>query len=165
MDQEEMDSDPSFNNNDEDVADEVVVEGARDDDEESVGEDGGGGAEENDEGGAGEGDEGGAEDRIKNGARDDDEGGAEDRVEEAARDDDEQVATDGPLDKDMPRVSLSSIALQPEEPGRPKSRLVIHKLMLINFKSYAGRQEIGPFHKVGNSFSRVLSPATWLICL
>ena len=36
----------------------------------------------------------------------------------------------------------------PEEPEGPKSRLVIHKMALINFKSYAGRQEIGPFHKV-----------------
>jgi len=36
----------------------------------------------------------------------------------------------------------------PEEPAGPKSRLVIHKMALINFKSYAGRQEIGPFHKV-----------------
>jgi structural maintenance of chromosome 4 len=35
-----------------------------------------------------------------------------------------------------------------EEPAGPKSRLVIHKMALINFKSYAGRQEIGPFHKV-----------------
>jgi structural maintenance of chromosome 4 len=36
----------------------------------------------------------------------------------------------------------------PEEPSGPKPRLVIHKMVLINFKSYAGRQEIGPFHKV-----------------
>ena len=36
-----------------------------------------------------------------------------------------------------------------EEPKGPQSRLVIHKLVLVNFKSYAGRQEIGPFHKVG----------------
>ena len=38
----------------------------------------------------------------------------------------------------------------PEEPTGPRSRLVIHKMALINFKSYAGRQEIGPFHKVTN---------------
>ena len=37
----------------------------------------------------------------------------------------------------------------PEEPNVQKSRLVtIHKMALVNFKSYAGRQEIGPFHKV-----------------
>ncbi|KAF5370011.1 hypothetical protein D9758_001368 [Tetrapyrgos nigripes] len=41
----------------------------------------------------------------------------------------------------------------PEEPQGPKSRLVIHKLALVNFKSYAGRQEIGPFHK---SFSSIV---------
>ena len=35
-----------------------------------------------------------------------------------------------------------------EEPQGPRPRLVIHKLVLVNFKSYAGRQEIGPFHKV-----------------
>ncbi|KAH7886361.1 RecF/RecN/SMC N terminal domain-containing protein [Phlebopus sp. FC_14] len=42
-----------------------------------------------------------------------------------------------------------------EEPKGPKSRLVIHKMALINFKSYAGRQEIGPFHK---SFSAIVGP-------
>ena len=36
----------------------------------------------------------------------------------------------------------------PEEPSGPKARLVIHKMALVNFKSYARRQEIGPFHKV-----------------
>lgn len=39
-----------------------------------------------------------------------------------------------------------------EEPQGPSARLVIHKLVLVNFKSYAGRQEIGPFHKVGFFF-------------
>lgn len=34
------------------------------------------------------------------------------------------------------------------ESKEPKKRLVIHKLVLVDFKSYAGRQEIGPFHKV-----------------
>ncbi|KDR85857.1 hypothetical protein GALMADRAFT_109359 [Galerina marginata CBS 339.88] len=43
----------------------------------------------------------------------------------------------------------------PEEPSGPKSRLVIHKITLVNFKSYAGRQEIGPFHK---SFSSIVGP-------
>ncbi|KAH9058282.1 RecF/RecN/SMC N terminal domain-containing protein [Lactarius vividus] len=42
-----------------------------------------------------------------------------------------------------------------EEPKGPYSRLVIHKLVLVNFKSYAGRQEIGPFHK---SFSAIVGP-------
>ncbi|KAF8870390.1 RecF/RecN/SMC N terminal domain-containing protein [Gymnopilus junonius] len=43
----------------------------------------------------------------------------------------------------------------PEEPAGPKARLVIHKMALVNFKSYAGRQEIGPFHK---SFSAIVGP-------
>lgn len=36
----------------------------------------------------------------------------------------------------------------PQPPAAPKQRLVITKLVLVNFKSYAGRQEIGPFHSV-----------------
>ncbi|KAI8374154.1 P-loop containing nucleoside triphosphate hydrolase protein [Radiomyces spectabilis] len=36
-----------------------------------------------------------------------------------------------------------------------KSRLVITKMVLKNFKSYAGRQVIGPFHK---SFSAIVGP-------
>ncbi|KAF9561610.1 RecF/RecN/SMC protein [Agrocybe pediades] len=43
----------------------------------------------------------------------------------------------------------------PEEPEGPRARLTIHKMALINFKSYAGRQEIGPFHK---SFSSIVGP-------
>ncbi|KAG6864805.1 hypothetical protein C0991_007028 [Blastosporella zonata] len=43
----------------------------------------------------------------------------------------------------------------PEESSGPKARLVIHKMALVNFKSYAGRQEIGPFHK---SFSSIVGP-------
>ncbi|KAF9225187.1 RecF/RecN/SMC protein [Gyrodon lividus] len=42
-----------------------------------------------------------------------------------------------------------------EEHKGPKARLVIHKMALVNFKSYAGRQEIGPFHK---SFSSIVGP-------
>ncbi|KAI0297565.1 RecF/RecN/SMC protein, partial [Multifurca ochricompacta] len=42
-----------------------------------------------------------------------------------------------------------------EESQGPQPRLVIHKLVLVNFKSYAGRQEIGPFHK---SFSAIVGP-------
>lgn len=44
---------------------------------------------------------------------------------------------------------------QPPKPTGPKPRLTIHKLVLVNFKSYAGRQEIGPFHK---SFSAIVGP-------
>lgn len=40
-------------------------------------------------------------------------------------------------------------------PKKNEPRLVIDKLVLTNFKSYAGRQEIGPFHA---SFSSVVGP-------
>jgi hypothetical protein len=30
----------------------------------------------------------------------------------------------------------------------PSTRLIISKMVLKNFKSYAGIQEVGPFHKV-----------------
>jgi structural maintenance of chromosome 4 len=39
-------------------------------------------------------------------------------------------------------------ALPLEDHQGPRPRLVIHKLVLVNFKSYAGCQEIGPFHRV-----------------
>ena len=38
-----------------------------------------------------------------------------------------------------------------EESQGPQPRLVIHKMALVNFKSYAGRQDIGPFHKASHS--------------
>ncbi|KAL4951450.1 RecF/RecN/SMC [Aspergillus filifer] len=43
----------------------------------------------------------------------------------------------------------------PEEPQGPKSRLMITTLVLNNFKSYAGKQVVGPFHA---SFSSVVGP-------
>ncbi|KAF9264610.1 RecF/RecN/SMC protein [Marasmius fiardii PR-910] len=51
-------------------------------------------------------------------------------------------------------VAQSETTVAPESEG-PKARLVIHKLALVNFKSYGGRQEIGPFHK---SFSSIVGP-------
>ncbi|KAJ4982983.1 structural maintenance-chromosome 4 [Stagonosporopsis vannaccii] len=42
-----------------------------------------------------------------------------------------------------------------QEPAPPKQRTVITWLVLMNFKSYAGRQEVGPFH---SSFSSVVGP-------
>ncbi|KIW68896.1 hypothetical protein PV04_04810 [Phialophora macrospora] len=42
-----------------------------------------------------------------------------------------------------------------EEPTGPKSRMVIRQLVMTNFKSYAGRQVVGPFHP---SFSAVVGP-------
>lgn len=41
------------------------------------------------------------------------------------------------------------------EDTTPKSRIVLTHLILHNFKSYAGRQEVGPFHA---SFSSVVGP-------
>ncbi len=32
--------------------------------------------------------------------------------------------------------------------GEPKKRLMIREMVLENFKSYAGKQHVGPFHKV-----------------
>ncbi|KAH2988618.1 hypothetical protein KXW58_005904 [Aspergillus fumigatus] len=43
----------------------------------------------------------------------------------------------------------------PEEPSGPKPRLIITHLVLRNFKSYAGKQIVGPFHA---SFSSVVGP-------
>lgn len=47
---------------------------------------------------------------------------------------------------------IKETAKQPSEDPIPaksrKPRLVMKKMVLNNFKSYAGRQVIGPFHKV-----------------
>ena len=64
---------------------------------------------------------------------------------------------DSMLEKPMDIV-IRSRALpaspQPECTG-PRARTVIRNLVLTNFKSYAGRQEVGPFHA---SFSSVVGP-------
>ncbi|PWN30041.1 hypothetical protein BDZ90DRAFT_244852 [Jaminaea rosea] len=55
---------------------------------------------------------------------------------------------------DTPGTS-NGIPSTPLAPKQPTKRLVIHKLVLRDFKSYAGNQTIGPFHK---SFSSVVGP-------
>ncbi|SPN99212.1 probable SMC4 - Stable Maintenance of Chromosomes [Cephalotrichum gorgonifer] len=63
---------------------------------------------------------------------------------------------DTPMQKPMDIVLKSRTTVIPmiEETG-PKPRMVITYLILNNFKSYAGRQEVGPFHA---SFSSVVGP-------
>lgn len=65
-------------------------------------------------------------------------------------------AMDTIMEKPMDIVLKSRTATAPvvEDTG-PKSRIVITYLILTNFKSYAGRQEVGPFH---SSFSSVVGP-------
>jgi structural maintenance of chromosome 4 len=65
-------------------------------------------------------------------------------------------ALDAVLEKPMDIVLKSRTATAPviEDTG-PKARIVITYLILTNFKSYAGRQEVGPFHA---SFSSVVGP-------
>ncbi|KAL9018568.1 MAG: hypothetical protein Q9185_004170 [Variospora sp. 1 TL-2023] len=61
------------------------------------------------------------------------------------------------LEKPMDIVIRSRALAAPpkEEITAPRSRTVIQYLVLTNFKSYAGRQEVGPFHA---SFSSVVGP-------
>ncbi|KAI8848749.1 RecF/RecN/SMC [Chytridium lagenaria] len=63
------------------------------------------------------------------------------------------TAVEPPLDAKARR--LSTPANIKAEPYVPKQRLIIEKLVLRNFKSYAGTVEIGPFHK---SFSSIVGP-------
>lgn len=68
------------------------------------------------------------------------------------------TATDATPNTPLPQIPQAIPLPMPEMPagpGKPKPRLTIHKLVLVNFKSYAGRQEIGPFHK---SFSAIVGP-------
>lgn len=67
-------------------------------------------------------------------------------------------AMDAVFEKPMDIVLKSRAQMAvpiPEEDKGPKPRIVITYLILNNFKSYAGRQEVGPFHA---SFSSVVGP-------
>lgn len=68
------------------------------------------------------------------------------RPEPVALDEEENIVLETPTQR--PPVIFSPVKPKQEEDKGPKPRLVIHKIVLVNFKSYAGRQEIGPFHKV-----------------
>ncbi|KAJ5624087.1 Structural maintenance of chromosomes protein [Penicillium lagena] len=61
------------------------------------------------------------------------------------------------LERPMDIVLKSRNVAQPapEEPAEAKPRMIITNLTLTNFKSYAGRQVVGPFHA---SFSSVVGP-------
>lgn len=61
------------------------------------------------------------------------------------------------LEKPMDIAVRSRALAAPSAPEAlgPRSRTVIKYLVLTNFKSYAGRQEVGPFHA---SFSSVVGP-------
>jgi structural maintenance of chromosome 4 len=68
------------------------------------------------------------------------------------------IATDATPTTPGPQIPQAIPLPMPEMsagPSKPKPRITIHKLVLVNFKSYAGRQEIGPFHK---SFSAIVGP-------
>ncbi|KAF9406121.1 hypothetical protein BGZ94_003239, partial [Podila epigama] len=52
-------------------------------------------------------------------------------------------------------AAAEAIAKEATAPIEPTPRLVIEKMVLVNFKSYSGRQEIGPFHK---SFTSIVGP-------
>lgn len=64
---------------------------------------------------------------------------------------------DAVLEKPMDIVIRSRALAAPvqQDDSGPKPRTVIKNLVLTNFKSYAGRQEVGPFHA---SFSSVVGP-------
>lgn len=63
---------------------------------------------------------------------------------------------EGFMDKPIDIVLKSRTVTVPFiEDTTPKSRIVLTYLILTNFKSYAGRQEVGPFHA---SFSSVVGP-------
>ncbi|KAH8094744.1 RecF/RecN/SMC [Cristinia sonorae] len=75
-------------------------------------------------------------------------------VNDDAMQEETPVEEEKPLLDAIPNLPQSQPVAE-EGPQGPKARLVIHKMALVNFKSYAGRQEIGPFHK---SFSSIVGP-------
>lgn len=59
-----------------------------------------------------------------------------------------EQAHDDMRDVQPPPPSPAPPQESPHAPARPAARLMISKMVLKNFKSYAGIREIGPFHKV-----------------
>jgi hypothetical protein len=55
-------------------------------------------------------------------------------------------------------AQAANMASMDVDQDHPKKRLMIREMVLENFKSYAGAQHIGPFHKVGAAVQRT-SPA------
>lgn len=53
-----------------------------------------------------------------------------------------------PLKETIPLQENPPLQEADEESKKKQPRLVMKKMVLNNFKSYAGRQVIGPFHKV-----------------
>lgn len=51
----------------------------------------------------------------------------------------------GMVTLEPPRPAAAPVKMEPEE---PQPRLIMTKMVLMNFKSYAGRVEVGPFHEV-----------------
>lgn len=75
-----------------------------------------------------------------------------------ARSEVEKISTQNTvMEKPMDIVIKSRSLAVPvaDEPTGPRQRMVIERLVMTNFKSYAGRQEVGPFHV---SFSSVVGP-------
>lgn len=63
--------------------------------------------------------------------------------------------TPTPLSSNTPPLPSPSTTTTKTASGKkeqPKPRLVIKSMVLENFKSYAGAQHVGPFHKVRISF-------------
>lgn len=76
----------------------------------------------------------------------------------------EDISAESSLSVENEDISLADVAVQPETAANLNddevtndnpSRLIITKMVLENFKSYAGVKEIGPFHKC---FSAVVGP-------
>lgn len=91
------------------------------------------------------------------------EGSASSSTTTAAQDDAEAEASSPPVTPAKATAAPASapstpMAAGPERnvaPAPPKTRLMITKMQLQNFKSYAGKVEIGPFHQC---FSAVVGP-------
>ena len=61
-------------------------------------------------------------------------------------------------DSEMGESAETTMEQETQQENRPESRLIITKIVNENFKSYAGRQELGPFHKVCGTSRNVGGP-------
>ena len=53
---------------------------------------------------------------------------------------------------------LDAASMDVDQAQQPRKRLMIREMVLENFKSYAGAQHVGPFHKVRPHAEHAVTP-------
>jgi structural maintenance of chromosome 4 len=81
----------------------------------------------------------------------------EEEEEEIVENENEEIDEDLEIDQKEDKLEEEGMDISPEKNPSKKNRgrLMIEKISMTNFKSYAGTKEIGPFH---HNFSAIVGP-------